>query len=466
MNKKALTIILCAALAATLLPGCSKKEPEASAENVSEENVVESEEAPEKVTKPENVGERTAKINVAKEPEKSEESEESEEPASPDIVKNTGHFVFMDGKIYFHIPDADSMGRSTLWAEYADTECGRTILVSYDPATEEVENVAYDYSSGSLGVHQNGVYSIGYTASADGQSYVGKSLDKYSSADGMILTELQAQGDSLLGVSKSGSYVATLHSDYINSQSVNTVSVFRDGVLSASYDLDHYYGCVGLGENQIFYIFATSENFFMLRQLDITTGDIIDLGPLPNLMDTDWCGYVDEFIVDDENVYFTYSSYQGTGNFFTEGYYVWAKINQPDSAKYSEMPTNMVDGDPRFAPFAVIDGQMTFADGEPGTCAVNTDGDLGYYDEQGKWQKVTSGWETEYDTQTDDYSSVELAELVGDSIYLIYNNNQRAPQDDIGWRYAYYRNSCDVFKVSVETGEAVRLVHQVGPGGE
>ena len=130
------------------------------------------------------------------------------------------------------------------------------------------------------------------------------------------------------------------------------------------------------------------------------------------------------------------------------------------------MPGALRDGEPVAATFAVVDGLMGASDGEPNTCKVNENGDLGYFDDNGNWNMVTSGWGTEFLNDDGDYKGVELAELVGDSIYLIYNDNARVPDDDIGWRYAYCRNYTDIYKVSVKTGKSVQLLHQVAPWGD
>lgn len=52
---------------------------------------------------------------------------------------------------------------------------------------------------------------------------------------------------------------------------------------------------------------------------------------------------------------------------------------------------------------------------------------------------------------------MEIAEKIGDDIYLVYNDNERAPEEDIGWRLAYYRKATEFYRVSIKTGEATLM---------
>jgi len=129
-------------------------------------------------------------------------------------------------------------------------------------------------------------------------------------------------------------------------------------------------------------------------------------------------------------------------------------------------PIESETGENQAAPFAIKDGEIVQSEGIPGKCDVDTKGWLGYYDEQGNWVPVADGFGYEYISDEYDYQAVELAEKVGDSIYVIYNVNDRAPQDDIGWRYAYSRRCTYIYRVDIKTGEKELLVKQLSPRGE
>lgn len=452
---KKIVTIMSVIVAVTTLAACGKTEKKNSTEDKTEEKtVIETKENDE-----EPVSETKEEIPDSEEEEFVEITSNTDSTA---VINNNGHFVQIGDKIYFHIADADSLGRSALWGKYSDNECGRTILFEYVPVTDEVVPETYDYSSGGLSIQGDTLYTMEYDDFNNSEEIETK-LCAYSFTKGINVLELPGDNAVLLGAGEDGSYIAVYNYEYLNNTLDSQIAIYVDGKLENSFKLDNYSGVVALGKRDIFYIAGDSDDGFSLYQADVSNGEIIELGILPKFEESSWNGYIDECILDEEGIYFNYSDYEGTGNFFAQGYFVEAKIGKKDSLCYRNMPEYTVDGEERATPFTVKNGEMIAAQGEPGTCEVSSEGDLGYFDESGEWKKVAEGWATEYLNDEGDFKGVELAEKLGDYIYLIYNGNVRAPEDDIGWRYAYYRNYTNVYRVSVETGESSRLIHQAAP---
>lgn len=465
-------------IAVMMLTGCNKNKTDNAAEDTPKEvSSVQETEKSDAMTEEMNISESDDETTESMDETAEASQELAEENITPDetedltedavnsgIVNNNGHFVQIGDKIYFHIADADSMGRTALWGQYADSERGRTVLMEYDLKTNEVEPVAYDYIRGGISVQGGSLYSSAYSEQFENPGCLDPVMGVYSLEGETKQINYTYDDEVMLGSAGDDTYIVTSHYNY-----VNQFLLYRDGILEKIFDTsDSYSVCVKLTENDIYYFYGDSGSGYMLAQLNIETGDSIDLGMLPAFEETEWYGYVDECIMDDENIYFTYSDYEGTGHFFTQGYFVQAGIGVADSLTYENMPTDVNSEDPVVSKFAVDKGRMIVAEGEPGTCEVKINGDLGYFDDLGKWNYVAGGWENIYspEGEGEDYKGVELAEKLGDYIYLIYNDNARAPEEDIGWRYAYYRNSIDVYRVSVETGESVNIIHQVAPWGD
>lgn len=465
------TLICCGVVGMALLGGCGKTDVKESTD-VNETLVVETTEptASEEVsveieTEPESEEEMFEEI--------SEETEDVEENQTQvlsevEIVNNNGYFVKMGDKVYFHGPDSESMGRSALWANYAFVECGKTVLYSYDLLEEELSTVANDYTCGPLSVQGENIYATGFEVLEDDLENVESVLMEFSPKKGVTNIAFPSRFGSLVGAGKNDSFVAINHYDYIDGNIKNYIDVYKDGTLQNTFELDGYINILKLGENDIFYIIEGEEyevdydtysecgTEYLLMQMNATTGEKILLGTLPHLILTSGIGDVDECMLDDEQIYLSYASYAGSGHFYQgEGYFVQAVIGEENSISFIEMPAGK--NEEITTPFGVQDGKMVAADGEPGTCEVNDDGILGYFDEHGVWQPVAEGWGKIYTSEDYAYKGVEIAEKIGDDIYLVYNDNERASEEDIGWRLAYYRKATEFYRVSIKTGEATLM---------
>ncbi|MCQ2522667.1 MAG: hypothetical protein MJ105_09870 [Lachnospiraceae bacterium] len=391
------------------------------------------------------------------------EDVEPEETVTLSVVNNNGHFVQVGDIVYFHVADVESLGKTALWAQFADQQSGRTVLFAYDLATGEAKEAAFDFTSGGISVQGDVLYSMAYIDNLEEPDEPDVALGSFTQKDGFKTIDLSGDNDKLLGAGLNDSFLAVLHYDYVDNNAIYQIHIYVDGALQNTVDVEDYGDCVALGENTIFYFSGEPETGYNLKQMDVTTGEIIDLGKLPSFDYSEWGGHIDEAIFDGNQVYFTYSIYEGTGHYFSQGFFVQAKAGEAGSIRYEDMPACEVDGEPRAAKFTVKNGQMMVSEGEPGTCEVKGDGVLGYYDEKGEWVAIAEGWESVFFDEDSNYKGVELAEKVGDYIFLIYSENEHVPEEDIGWRYAYCRNYTNVYCISIKTGESTRLVHQAAP---
>lgn len=500
-NKSKLAIfLLCGVISASLMTSCdsdtkknsnkkNKKDTKVTEtvsddEDTDDSEVEESKEETEATDTETEVTEPTAEetevtdteaVETSEETEASKETEETAEPvetepaeipndevAINEITNNSSYFVQIGDKIYFHMPEESSLSNTAMWADYSTFDCGRTVLMEYTPSTGEVKKVTDDYVSGEIYVQGGTLYTRAYDDSDASKEYATAYISGYSLDGSESAIGTPNSFDYILGAGPEGEFIAVYNYEYIDNELSNKILIYKGGELVNTVVADGYNSRIKLDSDNFYYI-AKVENpaddddtTFELRQLNLTTGEVIRLGVLPNFEYSMWAGEIDECLIESGKIYFSYSFYDGTGHFFQEGRFITAEIGVADSMTINDMPEFLYYEEPIAAPFAVQNGEMVAADGVPGTCNINSDGVLGYFDENGVWNPVADGWGVpSYEA---DYQGVELAEKIGDSIYLIYNSNIRAPEEDIGWRYAYSREYTSVYRMSIETGESELLV--------
>lgn len=456
MRRKSL-VFICLVIILSMLSGCSSSSSnKKSSKSDSKTKIT-------KVTMPDADEVETSEVETVETVSESSEETAVVLPAETEtIINNNGYFVQIGDKVYFHMTDADSLNVTALWGRYSQNSGPLTILCELDTNNLNIDCLSYNFTSGPISVQNDTLFSTYYTYSVDAPYSLMPETAGYSIELGdMALVKTIAE-DTLIGASSDNSYVATYSKNY-DEHTTTSLYVYRDGNLDFEYLFDSNCEFIKLGENEIFCISGDYGEEYYLCQINIVTGDIVILGEIPIFADdTNW-GETDECQIDGNKIYLAYSEYQGTGHIFTQGYFIEAQIGVPDSLVCSDMPANLTVEE-QFTPFVVIDGQMVACEGVPGTCKVRyDDGVLGYFDANGSFVGVAEDWGTVYLNDNGDYEGIELAELVGDYIYFIYNTNIHAPGDDIGWRYAYYRDYSDIYRVSIVTGEAELLAHQIAP---
>ena len=359
-------------------------------------------------------------------------------------VNNGGHFVAYNDRVFFHAPVAAGMETTALFGEFNATASGETALYSVD-RTGKLTQELPDAATGGLYVTGDRMLFTG-VHSEDGSNYT----NIYN------LTENKAEIASddhryMLGADKLGNYALAAKmqledADGYSYYKIAGIAVYKDGVYykDLSVDFDTF---VGTGDGRVFYIVYEGENYAaVLMQMNIETEEITRLGVLP---EPEYGGcIVDEFVCENGTVFLAYDSYEGTGHFFSGGFYVKASADQPDSLTFED-----ADGGEERHPFRIQNGSFATCEGTPG--AAETRGNtIGYYNADGKWVQVAEGeYDAVFSADYEKLQSIELVEYLDNCIYGVRNYMEHVPDDDIGWRTAYRRNKTEIFMVDCSTGK-------------
>lgn len=369
------------------------------------------------------------------------------EAVSFEICNNNSHFVRCGDDVYFRMPGILKPYDVALWGEYADVVGISQSLVKFSIADSQLTNLL-DYSgSGIMGIGEKQLIFRDVENNNDIECEKIASIDL--TEDKPTYNEISL-GDDFVGVTPDGRYTVSLSYSYSDGNDYMTnINVYEQTKYINTYDIKDFIEIAGIADDKVF--FCSSE---CLMQLDIVTGETINLGKLP-VAEYGW-GEVQQLEVIDNHVYIGLGFYEGTGHFYSDGYYINAEIDVEDSISYDEININSAEDDyfEDYVPFYVKAGKQIPTDGIPGTVYVGySDGIVGYYDAQGKKVEVAQGFETVYDDEYTCMIDVELAELVGDKIFLIKNTNIHVPDEDIGWRTAYMRIRAEYYMIDITTKE-------------
>lgn len=430
---------------ACLATGCGRKSnniesTETATDSVAEEKV---EAADEAIVEEKN----TAAEDIAKETDIIDESD----AANFEIVNNNAHFVRCGDKVYFRMPETLDYQDVSLWGEYADNTGISQNITEYSITDSKLNTLLRESGSGIMGISGDALFfrDVEYNNDIECEKLASIDLTK----EKPIYNEL-CFGDDFAGVTPDGRFILALSYKYSGDgfYAVN-INVYEQKECIHTYEINDFYEIAGITNESVFY--RTSEN---LIQLDILSGDVINLGKLPV---AEYGGSeVQQFEVMDDYVYIGLGFYEGTGHFYCDGYYIKAEIGVEDSISYENININSIDSDYDdiddydYIPFYVKNGKQISTEGIPGTTYIGyEDGYIGYYDEQGKMVEVAKGYETIYNDGDTCMIGVELAELVGDKIFLIKNTNIHVPDEDIGWRTAYMRVRAEYYMIDIMTKE-------------
>lgn len=106
------------------------------------------------------------------------------------------------------------------------------------------------------------------------------------------------------------------------------------------------------------------------------------------------------------------------------------------------------------------DKKLVYVEGVPYNAYVNSEGNLGVFDGNGNFVKIASGYDM-LEVQSDGtIMDTKHCEAVGGDIYLVRNRLQRAPEEDIGWRFAYQRLETSILRINIMNGECITIDHK------
>lgn len=372
-----------------------------------------------------------------------------------DVFGNDRYFVQTGGRVYFHAPDQNDMGSTALWSDFIGADNGDTILYSVDVEDNDVRKEAEDHAWGKMSKSGDFLFFNGYT-------YVNDEPEEnlsYFSPNGELYSDCETLGENYLGGDQSGHYVVAYTYNNNDTGYAYDIWIHKDGALMEGVRLYGYPNTVGVINNS--YIFVVSEEkddyVYYLKELNLDTSEIINLGALPEA-EYGWYEVNQVEFVEDE-VYFSYGNYDGTGHFYQGGYYISAKLGVPDSVTYEDQ--SLVDTNGEYAitsiPFRVDNGKIMTCNGIPGSADI-IDNEIGYYNEMGTWIPVVSdAFEPLQGDNDEIIRNNEAVELLGNYIYVISDVSKHVPEDDVGWRYAYVRLQTEIFRIDIRNGEKTTL---------
>ncbi len=380
-------------------------------------------------------------------------------------VNNGGHFVRYKDRVYFHVPDEDGMKMTGLFGEYFSGEHGTTKLLSFHTDTLETEEIMGDHSFGGIGITGDHMY-----------------MDEFVYEDQMSSSELGVYDmtkdfassniplEVYMAAAKDGSAVVTGIFDGDHEGYILHVHC-ADGSEYTVED-DRIQMFVVCDKDRLFYsTYDYNTNSYRLFGYEYADGSKTFLGDIPTPKEessAEGPGEIDGTVIDGDGVFFAVNYFEGTGHFLSDSYLVSAYAGKEGSLTYKEATRG--DDPERKPQFKVSGGSIDeTVDGTPLTAEVTAEGDLVYYDENGKQQKIENITPGAYATVSDDEgnmkSNTECVEYLDGVIFGIRNELERVPEEDIGWRMAYRRTKTTVFAVYTDTGKEIEVCTVEGGSG-
>ncbi len=380
-----------------------------------------------------------------------QKTEEEPVEAAAEIFGNGKHFVKYNGKVYFRVPTKESMKLSAIYGDYDNVgENSTCTIMEMDSDTLESEALFEDMSHGPLVI--SGDRFILSTDHLSGQYNV-----RSVSFDGKNTRTLP--GSYIFGTQPSGKYFITGGFE-LRDLKLHLYICNEDGNYKEAVPSDRLYNYAGISETELFCITRKDQDAGSLSGFDLATGKETVYGPLPQIIDNEARpGEFKRLVEEDGYVYLQFAAYRGARNFYAGSSYVRVKCGEADSLE--EVTPEGATGnseDERYAhAISVKDGKLYYVAGKPNTATLDSDGNIGFYDENGEFVEVASGYGTETDYETEGRTAAEVIEDVDDYIYVIQNKERRVPDDDDGLRYAYQRELTSYIRVNKKTGESLTI---------
>lgn len=459
LKKRSVKLAILFLLTAVFLGGCTSKDnSEVQKDNGQADNSL-------KITATENtasetaISEKTVTENANAENTNAKTNEENtkkedlklQKPLSVDEIPGNGkHFVQYEGKIYFRVPTKDNVQTVALWGNYdnipEDMVCS---VMAMDLETLDTEILFDDASHGPI-VISNGRLIL------CGNNRYGEQPVRSFAIDGTDPKELP--GTYIFGTLPSGKYFITGKYDF-SDQKLHLYICSGDGTYKEVIPSEPLYDYAGLSDKQLLCITNGEGDYGNLAGYDLETGEETKYGPLPGMTESKWPGEPELMYAENDEIWLQLSTYEGSGHFFSHDQYVKIQCGIPDSLE-EVIPdgTPVEEKDVIKSPEVILrDKKLVYVEGVPYHTHVDTDGNLGVFDENGDFVKIASGYDI-LEIQSDDtIMDTEHYEAVGGDIYLVRNRLQRAPEEDIGWRDAYERLETSVLRINIANGECITI---------
>ncbi len=463
MKFRKLLAVLMAAIFVLAVVGCAKKTPANNKDIDIEEDDEEFENDFDDTSEEEYYKEHPEVLNPTPEaepvtePEIENESETDSGNEEKLIRNNGGYFVEYDGNVYFHAPTDESMNEVAVFGEFCSKPGSEQRLFRSEVETGETALLLEEFSYGEM--YLSGGYLLRNIYQIYGSDYY-EHVSAYNVDGDDEYDPLDDDDIRIIGTDPQGKYAIGVKNIYGSEggypAAVRIIPICG-GEAGESIEFANSFDFIGIDENRLFGIetvHADGASRYKLRQINLENGNVIDLGELPG---SEFGRRVcDQAVMKDGTLYFLFGEYEGTGNYFYGSMMVTASYDTADSVSAYDVSEGVEDIMWRSPAFYVEDGVIVYCDGVPGTAGIE-EGWIGFYNNEGKFVKVASGYSRTAFGDDDVVNEVELAELVGSDIYVVYNVSEHVPDEDIGWRYAYRRKSIEIFKLNIVTGEKTVL---------
>jgi hypothetical protein len=452
-NKKFFLNILSLIIITVSICGCTNKSENASIVEPSADEVSTSEAVSSEVSASED-----SSTDLNSEYYMNKPFDNPEAGRAPAIPGNGKHFVKYDGKIYFRIPGKYAMKEAALWGDYdcvmKDNSC---TIASLDASTGEITNLFEDSSYGAITI-SGGRFIL--SESSDGEELPVQSV----SLDGSDRRSLP--GTKVYGTLPSGEYFVT--GAYESDHKLHLYICDLNGENKEIQNSSEIFYYAGIGGDHLFCVTKSDNSSYgRLCGYDLQTGEEIIYGDFPQIVKyADYPAEPEYLAVQDGLVLVQMSVYEGSGHFYTGCKHFRATCDKPGSLEETfpaGAVSNFNSGDLKspvvYVPSPNPPGRYIYAEGVPGTCGVDDDGNVGYFDDYGFFKPVASYYGyTLYDNY-EDRANTEIAELVDGNIYVVRNSEKYAPEACIGWRDAYRRYETRIEKINVNKKDVFSMAH-------
>lgn len=386
--------------------------------------------------------------------------ETAEDEKDPDIENNGGYFVRKGDYVYFRVYGQDALPETALWADFMQPVPGSTSSVwRLNLKTNQYEKLFDDGGYGGLWFFQDSLWLNRYTDFGN--------IVYCVDPDTFEMRDL-AWG-KISGISPDGSHlVYENYNDKGNQAFYVTGDEEMDQVVYATegetltfcgvvgrdlFFLSHNYGSEG-GRDELWQMESGNAG---------EDGKLILLGVFPD--DDPGSAQFVQFLPDKDKVYVSVEYREGTGHFYAGSHYASAipgkenslmlldddaaaarekifekleKAGDDNAYGYDEQTLKMypgTSGKPAFAPHLAGETAVRYNDGAY---------DLVLYDSPdavlpSDAVTIFENWlpEFEYTDESEISCNPQIMEYVGNKVFTFYTESVRAPEEDIGWRYAY-----------------------------
>lgn len=373
---------------------------------------------------------------------------EPESAPAPVCVENNGaYFVRLSDGVYFHRYGSLAMGEAVLWGDflgYLDTEQNAAVLCRVDPESGAVTELFEDGCGGKL-------YWCG------DRFYCKRSAD-----DGVHVCTVQLDGTvadfgcgSVAGVSEDAAYVALWR--YGEDEALRVLDAEGAERCALSVPEGSYYEFCGMCGDTAVYLDLTDGHATLCA---VNAAGTVALGELPMESEFEY-PQCEQFLCDGGDVYCLFASYEGSAAMLNDFTVVRAKTGEPGSLTIvqegydaAQMPDVSEYALPRLT---LSDGALSYSAALSGTVELTDgiSGDLVYHETPERATRLSAGFIRAIEQ---DGLRIQTAEAVDGAAYLIVASMERAPDEDIGWRWAYRLNELYYLRLPLTEDAAVETL--------